>query len=258
MIIDVHCHDWIGPEPEDVMERLSGCIAAAESHSIRWMVIIGNVLRFGVRARPEQIRTINDATIERVRVFADRMIGFCFINPVLDPGFIREEIDRCVCDHGLCGIKLEIDLNARDERMSTVMEKAAEYDIPLLHHAWYVTGGGQEFSSEPHDIAVLAGRYPDVRIIMAHLSGCGMRGVQDIAACENVWVDTSGGQPVAGMVEYAVRELGSDRILYGSDVPIRDFSAQLGRIFGADIRRTDREKILWKNAAALLRLGGKP
>jgi uncharacterized protein len=254
MIIDIHCHDCLGPEPEDVVEKLADCIEAADLHAIRWMVILGNVLRFGVRAGPEQIRAINDATIERTRAYADRMLGFCFINPALDPGFVREEIDRCVRDHGMRGIKVEIDLNARDERMSVLMDKAAGHDIPLLHHAWYVTGGGQEFSSEPHDIAVLARRHPEVRIVMAHLNGCGMRGVQDIAACENVWIDTSGGQPVAGLVEYAVREIGADRVVYGSDVPCRDFSAQIGRILGADLRMQDRKKILWNNAARLLRL----
>ncbi len=258
LIIDIHCHDLIGPEPEDMHGRMPRLLESADAFGVSRLVILGNVLRYGVRAGPDEIRTINNATIERVSVCPERLIGFCFINPVLDPGFIREEIDRCVCEHGLQGIKLEIDLNARDERMSTVMEKTIEHDIPLLHHAWYVTGGGQEFSSEPHDIAVLARKYPEARIIMAHLSGCGMRGVQDVAACSNVWVDTSGSQPVAGLVEYAVREIGADRILYGSDVPVRDFSVQIGRIFGADIRTSDRERILWKNAGALLRLEGKP
>ena len=53
-------------------------------------------------------------------------------------------------------------------------------------------------------MADLAGRHPGVTIIMAHLSGAGVRGVLDVLPCKNVCIDTSGGQPLAGLVEYAV------------------------------------------------------
>jgi predicted TIM-barrel fold metal-dependent hydrolase len=252
MIIDIHVHDWIGAEARDAFSDIRRMLALADGLGIGRLVLLGNVLRFGVRANQDQIRTINDTTIDLVKKYPDRLAGFCFVNPVLDAGFLREEIDRCIRDEGLCGIKLEIDLNARDKRLKTVMNKAAEHDVPVLHHSWYLTVGDQPYASDPSDIACLAGRYPHVRIVMAHLTGCGARGVLDVLDCPNVWVDTSGSQPLAGMVEYGVKMLGADRIVFGSDVPGRDFSCQLGRIYGAKIGRRDREKILWKNAERLL------
>ena len=108
--------------------------------------------------------------------------------------------------------------------------------------------------STPADIASLAARYPDVPIQMAHLGGARIRGVQDIRPHENISIDTSGSQPIGGLVEYAVKELGADRVVYGSDVPGRDFSAQLGRIYGARLSASDRDKILYRNAHRLISL----
>jgi uncharacterized protein len=82
------------------------------------------------------------------------------------------------------------------------------------------------------------------------------RGVLDIKPYPNVVVDTSGAQPVAGLVEYAVAELGPDRVLFGSDWPIRDYAVQKARVTGAHISAQDRASILGENAARLLRLAG--
>ena len=56
------------------------------------------------------------------------------------------------------------------------------------------------------------------------------------------------------MVEYAVAQLGAERVLYGSDAPIRDFAVALARITGASLDARTQRKILHDNARKLLRL----
>jgi predicted TIM-barrel fold metal-dependent hydrolase len=73
-------------------------------------------------------------------------------------------------------------------------------------------------------------------------------------AFENIYIDTSGGQPHSGLVEFALNKLGPKRIVYGSDAPYRDFSVQLGRIAGAEISKVTKEMILGKNAKRLLKI----
>ena len=87
---------------------------------------------------------------------------------------------------------------------------------------------------------------------MAHLNGCGLRGLAAVADCENLVVDTSGGDPESGMVEAAVDILGEDRVVFGSDAPIRHFAVQLGKTLGTDLSDAVKRKILWNNTAKLL------
>jgi predicted TIM-barrel fold metal-dependent hydrolase len=87
---------------------------------------------------------------------------------------------------------------------------------------------------------------------MAHLGGVGIKGVEDVADCHNVYIDTSGAQPEAGLVEYAVTRIGAERIVYGSDAPCRTFGAQMARIREADITEAQRRLIFSENARRLL------
>ena len=50
----------------------------------------------------------------------------------------------------------------------------------------------------------------------------------------------------------AVRELGAERILFGSDAGIRTFASQLGKVMGARIPESARKAILAGNLKRLL------
>jgi predicted TIM-barrel fold metal-dependent hydrolase len=137
------------------------------------------------------------------------------------------------------------------------MQRAADLRVPVLHHAWYKATGYAFNESTPRDIADLARRHPDVTIVMAHLAGGGVEGVLDIADCPNVVIDTSGAQPLAGMVELALKHLGPDRVVFGSDWPIRDFAVQQARVTGEVGDLLTREKILGGTMSRILNASGK-
>jgi predicted TIM-barrel fold metal-dependent hydrolase len=228
--------------------------AAAAEMGVRRILLLGDVIAFGFHPTPEQIRFINDATIADVKARPDLYSGMCHVNPENPADFTVSEIERCVREHGLKGVKLEATVICTDRRLDPIMETARRLGVFVLHHAWYQATRTTEGESTPADIADLASHYPDVPIQMAHLGGARVRGVLDIRPHRNVSIDTSGSQPLGELVEYAVRALGPDRIVYGSDVPGRDFSAQLGRVLGARISDADLRKILFENAERLLKL----
>jgi len=224
--------------------------AAAGIHRVN---LLGD---FVLGATPQQMRDCNTRTLRCVNADPGFYSGFCYVNPSLDASCIRDEIDRCMAG-GLCGIKLEVDVNARDARVAAVMQAAIDHHAPVLHHAWNKTGHGTQpvlNESSSADIAALAKAYPSVQIIMAHLAGVGERGVIDIIERPNVCVDTSGGPPVSGLVAFAVRHLGGGRVVYGSDFPIRNFASQVGRVVGAQLLPDARDAVLHGNARRLLRL----
>jgi uncharacterized protein len=251
MIIDVHAHPDLDDQPLATAERR---IRQAESVGITRQLLLGDVLRFGFEPEPEEVTRINDLTLDLVARWPDHLSGLCFLNPAHAPAFLEGEIQRCLEHPGFHGVKLEVDVNARSHRLDPIMAQLEARQAFLLHHAWYKTVGKAHDESTPADIADLAGRWPGVRIVMAHLTAAGHRGIQDIKAHGNVLVDTSGSQPQAEIVEYGVRELGAQRLLFGSDAPVRDYAVQLGRINAAALTDQQRRLILHTNAAQLLGL----
>jgi predicted TIM-barrel fold metal-dependent hydrolase len=253
-IIDIHVHHtWANPTdpPWPLIEET---FALAAQCGIAKVGLLGTYSFHGYDPTPEGIRDCNTHAARIVERYPDQAYSFCYLNPAHDPAFIQAELDRCVGDFGMKGIKLWIAVNARDARLDVVMAGARRYNLPVLHHAWYKATGYIYNESTPADVRDLALRFPDVPIIMAHLNGCGVRGVLDIQDLPNVYIDTSGSQPDAGFTEFAVEQLGADRILFGSDAPIRDYAVQLTKVTGAKISDAARQQILGQNAARLLKL----
>ncbi|HEU5424501.1 MAG TPA: amidohydrolase family protein [Nitrolancea sp.] len=252
MIVDIHIHLHSAGCRYDQHE-VAECMRLARRAGIERAIYLFNLADTGgYDPAPGDVRRSNDLGLRLVTEHPDFFTGFCYLNPAHDPGFIEEELARCVADGPLQGIKLWVAVKATDPRLDPILTRAVELGVPVLYHAWYKATGYAYNESTPAEIADLARRHPRATIIMAHLGGGGWRGVQDIKSCPNVVVDTSGAQPQAGLVEYAVRELGAERVVYGSDWPIRDFATQVARVTGARLTAMDRASILGGNAARLV------
>jgi uncharacterized protein len=251
--IDIHTHPLLREAGCD-RHRADAFVACARRLGIEHLVALGDVLVDGRLPSEAQVRRVNDDTAWLMSRHPRFITGFCYLNPTLGERAVWREVERCVA-RGFRGLKLEIANNARDACMQPVMEAAARHDLVVLQHSWSMTKIRQRrYHSDPADTAHLARRFPNVRVIMAHLTGCGVRGVLEAKGVDNLWVDTSGAAPEAGIVAHAVEQLGAERLLYGSDAPVRDFAVALARITGAGLGRTVEQKILRNNARALLRL----
>ncbi|MCC7490961.1 MAG: amidohydrolase family protein [Fimbriimonadaceae bacterium] len=247
MVVDIHVH---GSGGEAGCDRL---VALAEAAGIDRLVLLGDVLAHGYDPTPAGVRAANDATLVWLRRRPDRCVGFAYLNPRHDPAQQRDELLRCLAG-GMVGLKLWVALRCADPAVEATMALAAEFGLPVLQHCWYKTVGQLPGESTPADLAALARRHPSVNFIMAHLTGGGQRGVGEVRELGNVWVDTSGSQPVAGLVEYAVHELGEQRLLFGSDAPGRDLTVALERVRAAELSPRQKRLVLGQNAARLLRL----
>lgn len=252
-IIDVHTHPILR-EDQRGPAGAAQLIRRARAHGIEHLVALGDVLAFSRMQTVEQVQLINDETAAVMRAHPHFVTGFCYLNPLLGASAVEAEVARCVA-RGFRGLKLEIANNARDACMAPVMRAAEQHGLVVLQHAWSMTNIHQRrFHTDPEDVATLAQRFPRVPIIMAHLTGCGVRGILAVKGCLNVVIDTSGAAPEAGLVEFAVEQLGARRVLYGSDAPVRDFGVALARITGSRLDARTQRMLLHDNASALLRL----
>lgn len=198
-----------------------------------------------------QCREANDYALAMRDAAPDRFIPFCYVTPVYPDEAVRE-IERRISGERMCGVKLWVARRATDPGLDPIVALAADLGVPVLQHAWIKTTGNGPGESTPADVADLARRHPEARIVMAHLNGAGLRGIEDVADCPNLYVDTSGGDPESGMVEAAAAVLGHERVVYGSDAPIRHFGVQLGKTLGTDLPDRAKRDILWNNTAGLL------
>ncbi|HTL53922.1 MAG TPA: amidohydrolase family protein [Planctomycetota bacterium] len=244
--IDAHIHHWVaGPKYDAAQVELYRTLsrAAGIGHSLQ----LGSVGEGGAYPTVEQLRVCNDQTMALVRDFPDLFSGLVYVNPSHAQNAL-DEINRCVRDGNLCGIKLWVSNKASDPRVFPVVELAIKLDIGILQHTWNKTVQQGADESMSKDVVELARRYPEMRMQVAHLTGINFWGVLDLAPFPNVILDTSGGQPQSGLVEHAVRHLGADRVIYGSDWPIRDLPCQIARVNRAAVSAGDKKKILRGNA----------
>jgi predicted TIM-barrel fold metal-dependent hydrolase len=245
-IIDAHIHmngdHTLDREFLDLLQCWSAC--GIVSH-------IGAYTRYPTL---EQIVEFNNGQASFCRDHADLLTCLAYINPQHGPKAL-EEMDRCVEELGMPGVKLWVARKANHPDVFPVIEKGIELGVFFLQHAWFKVTGNGEDESIPSDVADLARRYPDARIIMAHIAGDWERGVAAIRDCPNVAVDTCGTDSEMGMVELAVRDLGAHRVIFGTDAgkpAARDFVSQLGKVMGAHVSEEERRLILCGNIRRML------
>ena len=209
---------------------------------------------------PQQLHEENDRVMQAVRRFPDRACGSVFLNPVyLD--FSLQEFDRCVRDGPMVGVgELEDDKRCNHPALDPIVERAVALKAPILQHTWIKTMGNDPGESTPYDLVELAKRHPQAQFICGHTGGTWELGIRAIRDSENIFAEIAGSDPTSGFVEMAVRELGAERVLYGSDVGGRSFASQVAKVIGADIPDSAKELILGGNVrriyASILRAKG--
>lgn len=186
------------------------------------------------------------------------MRWYAYINP--QNADWREEMNRCVAN-GAIGIKLWISLKDKLGSLvktEKVLRHAAFLKKPVLLHTFNRTDENHPGEISLAEFMRLARRHHGVKMIAAH-AGVHWPSETGLYSClPNVWVDVCGGYPIKGQVEALVREMGADRILFGSDMPGRSQASQLAKVVLADISEAQKKKILHQNAALLFGLNIPP
>ena len=196
------------------------------------------------------MRQGNDALARRVARYPDRLIGYVSVpTPRLTAAAV-EEVRRCHEQYGFRGLKIYSHPEASIAEPGTfaLLEAAAQYGMPILAH------------TTPDECDYLMEHVPAARLLMAHMGGHPYafgdwhRAVAVAKKHENLLLDTASSQIDNGMIEWAVAELGPEKILFGSDMPLLDPHTQFAKVSGADINDQAKALILGGNLARLLEL----
>jgi len=249
-IWDAHVHLTGGEVTGTLSERVPVLLKYADRMGVR-RLILSMGTRFVHDPTPEQLREQNDAVLEAVRMAPDRLLGWVYLNPKHQEASLGE-LERCVVRGPMVGIKLWIAMRCCEPPLDPLMRRAAELRLPVLQHTFFRLGGNLPGESSPSDLVQLAARHPQVHFICAHTGADWERGIRAVRSQQNIWVDVCGSDPTAGFVEMAVRELGHERVIFGSDAPIRTFASQLAKVFSAGLSWEAQKAILHENIIRLI------
>ncbi|HEY5547656.1 MAG TPA: amidohydrolase family protein [Gemmatimonadaceae bacterium] len=264
-LIDVHAHFYQqGSGRASWRELNASRLAAGDRIGISWHV--GSILgSWGATSptyfqSPDDTVSGNDAMLKVQESERSRVRAWAAVNPN-DTDFALRELERCR-RRGAIGIKLAAARRATDALLDPLMQYAGEHHLPVLHHAWQrrpAAAAGQD-PSDALDLCHLAGRHPQVAIVLAHIGGGGdwshtLAAVRDVP---NVYLDLSGSGADRGMLDQALDAVGAARLVWGADLTLETGLAKLWALDVIGVTPADRERVRWRNAASLFPPGSFP
>lgn len=105
------------------------------------------------------------------------------------------------------------------------------------------------------EVETLAAKYPGIRWVVTHYGSdfkTADQAVETIKKHPNVYAEITYTSVPLGLIEYLVEHAGEDRVLYGSDLSMRDPRQQLGWVVFSRLPTAAKKKVLGLNAWKLL------
>jgi uncharacterized protein len=205
---------------------------------------IGKAVVFPLPMMPGREKAANDEVIQMVSGNSN-LIPFSYLDPRLSesPDLLQTYVTQ-----GSKGLKLHPVCHGYVVSHSMcypTIEEANHLNIPVLIH----TGWGEY--GEIRFIKKLAQDFPHLSIVIAHLIE-----YQDIFTMippfVNVFVETSYSTHPKRIVQ-AVNLLGSERVIFGSDMPLTTPGFELYKVMQAQVSDLEKDNILFKNASRLIK-----
>jgi len=242
MIIDVHAHLWADNYKKDKVTILKACELLGINR-----IYISSIASY--YPDYDEINLVNKLTLDFMNEQPGLISGYVYINPANEN---HMEVLEKGLSNGMEGVKLWVATKCDDSRVDGIAKKCIEKNVPVLAHAFHKAFGQLEHESTAQNIRCLALRFPELKIIMAHLGGNLYHGLRCIADLKNVYSDFSGTMIGTGDINYAIDIIGEDRILFGTDMPGggRQCVAQVEE---AVLTQEQKDKIYWKNAQKIFR-----
>jgi predicted TIM-barrel fold metal-dependent hydrolase len=230
-------------------QTIDGLLAEMSEHGIEQAVL--NPLKpLGYHFEPE-----NERIAAAVADHPDKFVGFARVDPWQGAAAVQEA-RRAFGELGLVGLFLhpfEEQFGANDEILFPLMELLRERNLPLL------LAGGYPGFSHPSQIGDLARQFRDVTIIATHGGQLNISGLlladagRMLRANPNVIMETSGIYR-EDFIEDTVKDLGAERVVFGSNAPYMDPGFEALRIRLAHLSDEQKEALAGRNLRRILRL----
>jgi uncharacterized protein len=218
------------------------------------LVCVSNMSAFSPSGKPVDIERANHQAQQAAEKYAELRF-YTVLNP--KDNSWRESANQFLQHPRCIGVKLHTRMNhwCLSEFGDEVFDFLNERKALVLAH----TGNP---GSEPELFVPYANKYRNVKLILGHLGHDMVDGTLDrqikavkMADGSNIWIDTSSRNSIkVGLIDFAVQQVGAERILFGTDSPLYVSAMQKAGVCFSQISSDQKRKILYENAAELLGL----
>jgi predicted TIM-barrel fold metal-dependent hydrolase len=185
----------------------------------------------------------------RVLETTDRLLGYVTVSPrrLADA---ERDLRELLPTGRFVGVKIHTDYTGSPVASPQTREAltlAAEHDVPVLIHTWGTT---------PLDVAQACTDIPGLRAIAGHMGADGWRyAVEAAGSVDRLWLEPCFSHTEAGRLATVASTVDMRRLLFGTDSTLIDPAAAFGAVLAADLTGEVAERVAWRNAAELFRLG---
>lgn len=267
MIIDIHTHFYPDNIAKFIVAKIKqevgiNCYGNGTIASLKeYMQKDGIEISFNapVATKPEQVTSINRKMVE-INNREKSVKCFGAMHPDFNrTGDIEKEIDFLV-KNKIRVIKLHPEYQnfyPDDGKMDLIYELCIKNDIAILFHSGYDFAFDEyNVHSTPKRFLNLLKKFPELKIILAHLGGYRMWDmVYKLLVGKNIYFDTAFINEISdASFKSIVYEHGTDKILFGSDFPWERQNSIKKKIDRCIDNEKDRNKIFYENAIKLLKI----
>ncbi|HBL84751.1 MAG: hypothetical protein A2Y17_01825 [Clostridiales bacterium GWF2_38_85] len=259
-IIDTHVHvfpDKVAQRATDTVGNYYGInmecngtvnmlLEKAKIIDVKYFIISSAALK------PENVASGNNRILEEAKL-NPKFIPLCSIHPLGEN--MEAELVRIKAE-GAKGLKLHPDFqhfNIDMPEMLPLYKIAAELGLPILFHV----GDENTDASSPTRLYNVINKVPELTVIAAHMGGYRAWGeAEKVLYGTNVYMDTSDALPLLSE-EHVLNQIrchGVDRIMFGSDYPLRSTYEAFILFDRLALNEEEKNKIYYANAKHLFNL----
>ena len=191
-----------------------------------------------------------------MREYPTRFRGWFCYNPNFP--YSLEDVERGFRDHpGYVGFKILPDYHKTkldSEAYASILAYADAHSLPVLSHTWGQAMYDGNVYSSIDMIRTVVQRYPNMRFIMGHsVQGQCDEAIDLAAENPNAYLELTDTYRLNGMIEKMCARAGSDKILFGTDLPWYNPAYCLGCILNARITDDQKADIIRNNILRMIR-----
>jgi len=190
----------------------------------------------------------NGLLFEEMKKHRDRILGYASLHSTRFGQEGLDEIRRCHDEYGMTGLKIYStpEMSIAEPAMLPIMELCAELGMPILSH------------TTPAECDYLMSHVPEAKLIMAHAGGQPYahgdwnRAIMIAKKHPNLYLDTACSTVDSSFVAACIRELGPERVIFGTDIPLLDPWPQFVKVSEVGVDEDAKRLLMGGNILRLM------